>query len=155
MNRLIYCQEIKKLENMDNLISKLKEYVIGIPENVTFSILPVLRWESSKGSSNSRSISDSIKVIRNINLNLLAEKLMSDIKDNILEYNLRDENSELFIMGRPWLSVDEFNIDKYLDRKNLELMFNSEIEKKILAWKKSFNVQNPSDKTYRIKKLFI
>ena len=79
----------KNLENLENLKCKLTEYVLEIPENVTYSILPVLRWESSKGFLNSRSISDSIKIIRNININLIAEKIISDILDNILEYNLR------------------------------------------------------------------
>jgi len=136
---------------LENLKPKLKEYVIGIPENVTFSILPVLRWETSKGFFNSRTISDSIKIIRNINIHLLAEKIISYINDNILEYKIRDDNLELFIMGRPWLSVDEFSLDRFTDKIGLEQVFNDEIEKKFSVWTKSFDRLDSSDKTYRLK----
>lgn len=47
------------------------------------------------------------------------------------EYSLRDADLELYLMGRPWLSVDEFNIDRYLDKDNLISHFDAVIEKKI------------------------
>lgn len=54
----------------------------------------------------------------------------------MIEYDLRDADLELYLMGRPWLSVDEFNLDRFLDRKSLEHQFNQVLEKKISALSK-------------------
>lgn len=55
------------------------------------------------------------------------------------------------MMGRPWLSVDEFDIDRYFDRENLDFVFDEVIEKKILAWSKPFDIKVPLDKIARLK----
>ena len=142
----------KRLENIKNLSLKLKFYVIEIPENITYSILPVLRWETSIGEFKTISISDSLKITRNINTELIAEKFIHEIIDILREYSLRDVDLELLIMGRPWLSVDEFNIDKYLDRKFLDDVFKwCNRKKKISPWSKPFDVKVPLDKIARLK----
>ena len=138
-------------ENLKGLSLKLKGYTIEIPENIIYSILPVLRFESSEGVYTSLSVSDSIKISRSINTELLADTLIKDIKNILREYSLRDQDLDLFIMGRPWLSVDEFNIDRYLDRENLTHVFNKVIENKLSAWSKSLNIKNSSDKIIRLK----
>ena len=45
---------------------------------------------------------------RNISTSLLANTITHDIREILREYTLRDEELEFVIMGRPWLSVDEF-----------------------------------------------
>lgn len=67
------------------------------------------------------------------------------------EYSLRDQDLDFYIMGRPWLSVDEFNIDRFLDREDVDHVFNKVIEKKLSYWSKSFNIKNSSDKIIRLK----
>lgn len=47
------------------------------------------------------------------------------------EYSLRDLDLNLFILGRPWLSVDEFNFDRFLIRDKLTDVFDTIIETKI------------------------
>jgi hypothetical protein len=97
ISQFVELQELGYPEGLKFLSIKLKGYAIEIPENVTFSILAVLRWESSNGNYNSLTISDSIKITRGINTDLLAEKFISDIKEVLLEYSLRDEDLDLFI----------------------------------------------------------
>lgn len=139
------------LERLNNLNIKLKGYTIEIPENLTYSILPVIRWETSQEKFHSVTISDSIKITRDINTKLIAEKLIHDILAILRVYSLRDLDLDLLILGRPWLSVDEFNFDRFLARDKLTSVFDEIIEKKILAWSKSFNINNSLDKLKRLK----
>jgi hypothetical protein len=43
VSQFVDINDLKILQNKENLKTKLKEYVIEIPENVTYSVLPVLR----------------------------------------------------------------------------------------------------------------
>ena len=131
---------------IENLESELKEYVNEISENVTYTILPVLRWQYANGEYHSLTISKSIKITRFISINLIAEKLLYDISDILVEYDLRDADLELFMMGRPWLSTDEFN----LDRIGLAHLLNEQIENKLSSWTKS-SIKNTPDYSNLIK----
>ena len=134
-----------------NLESKLKDYVYVIPETETFSILPVLRWHLSEGEFRSLTISDSIKINKNINIYKLAETIIYDIKNIFYKYNLIQGDLELYIMGRPWLSVDEFN----LDRENLSYLLDDVIEKKLSYWTKSLNPKDSSAKVLGLNFIYI
>ena len=151
VSQFVDINDLKILQNKEILITKLKEYVIEIPENVTYSVLPVLRWESSKGYFSSLTVSNSIKIIRNINIDLLSEKIIYDIFETLREYSLRDQDLKLFIMGRPWLSVAEFKLDRILDRKSIEHVFDSEIEKKLSAYSKTLEAKDSSYKMSDLK----
>ena len=126
------------------LKSKLIDYISVIPETETYSVLPVLRWEYSGGEYRSLTISESVKINKNININLLAESIIWDIKNMFNKYTLLEGDLELYIMGRPWLSVDEFDLDRFFDRKNLADHLDEVLEKKLSAHSKSFN--NPIEK---------
>lgn len=125
------------LHFIDKLILKLKEYINEIPENIIYSILPVLRWQFADGEYRSLTITESIKITRNISLKLLAEKLLWDIGETLLNYDLKDADLELFMMGRPWLSIDEFDLERFLTRLSLTDLFENQIEKKISALSES------------------
>jgi hypothetical protein len=139
------------LEKLKILSIKLKDYTLEIPEDWTYSILPVLRWETANEKFNSVSISDSIKITRDINTDLIAENLIHDTLNMLREYSLRDLDLNLLILGRPWLNVDEFNFDRFLIRDKLTDVFDTIIEKKISAWSKSLNINNSLDKLKRLK----
>ena len=124
-NNLEYEACISKLE------SKFKDYVNIIPETVTYSILPVLRWQYSTGEYRSLTVSDSIKINKNISIDLLAESVIFYIKKMFNKYSLLEGDLELYIMGRPWLSVDEFYLYRYSERENLTHLFNEVMEKKL------------------------
>jgi hypothetical protein len=52
---------------------------------------------------------------------------LNSIQDALLVYELKGLEVELFLMGRPWLTMDEFNTNY----KNLTQLFNELIEKEI------------------------
>lgn len=116
-----------------NLESKLKDYIYVIPATETWSILPVLRWELSGGQYRALTLSESIKINKNISTSLLAETIIHDISNMFSKYNLLDGDIELYMMGRPWLDVDEFDLDRFLDRNSLSDLFNKVLEKKLLT----------------------
>lgn len=141
----------KDLENLERLESKLKDYVYEIPETETWSILPVVRFESSAEQYTSFTLSDSIKFTKLINTNLLADIILLDLKKIIAGYYLRDADLELIIMGRPWLSVDEFDLDRFLDRQDLDNHFNRVIEKKLASHFKTLEAIDSSQKISELK----
>ena len=132
---------------LSNLESKLNDYVNIIPETETYSILPVLRWEQATGDYRSLTISESIKIIKGVSTNSLAKQLNNDIQNIYNKYNLSGGDIELYIMGRPWLSVDEFD----LDRENLSYLLDDVIEKKLSYWTKSLIEKNTSNKISNLK----
>ena len=140
-----------RLEKIENLKFKLKDYIYVLPETETWSILPVVRWESSVDQYQSFSISESIKITKDIDINLLADTLVWDLTKIIDEYSLKDADLELYIMGRPWLSVDEFDLDRFIDRKSLSDLFNEVLEKKLLSYNNSLIEQDSSDKISGLK----
>ena len=97
--------------NTKDLEPKFEAYLKEIPENLTYSILPVLRWQHTDGNYNSVTISNSIKITRFTSFKLLAKRISYSLQDALSDYNLSDLDIELFIMGRPWLSADDFNIE--------------------------------------------
>ena len=114
-----------------DLASEFKEYLGGIPENTTYSILilPVIRWQFANGSYESITVSNSIKITRFSSSRLLAEVLYLKLQNKFYIYNLRGLVTNLFIMGRPWLNIDDFNIKlpeltEILD-KQIEIEFSS------------------------------
>ena len=94
----------------NSLESKFKFYLNEIPENVTDSILPFLRWEYSYGDYKSYTISSSIKITRWSKSSLLVNRIISSLKNALSKYSLRGKDIDLFLMGRPWLSADEFSV---------------------------------------------
>lgn len=92
------------------LRAKFVDYLNEIPENVTYSILPLIRWQIADGGYDSVTISNSIKITRFSSSKLLAKKIYYSLQDACLVYDLNKVVIELFIMGRPWLDVDDFNV---------------------------------------------
>lgn len=103
---------------------------MDIPENITYSILPVLRRQdiTTSGSYESITISNSIKITRFTSCNLLAEKVFMSLTDKLYIYNLRGVSIELFIMGRPWLDVEEFNVKLPELTNNLNEQIEAEVK---------------------------
>jgi hypothetical protein len=90
-----------------------------------------VRWESSAEQYTSFTLSESIKITKFIDISLLAYIILLDLNKIISEYTLRDADLGLILMGRPWLDVDEFDLDLFLNRQSLDSHFNEVIETKI------------------------
>jgi hypothetical protein len=138
------------IENfIKTLEPKFKAYLNGIPENVTYSILPILRRENADGDYKSISISKSIKITRDTSCKLLAKRITHSLLAALLKYSIQDKDIELLIAGRPWLDADDFNVEfsevtKIMDRQ---------IEKEISSSSPSLLVSNNtySEKAFKLK----
>lgn len=96
-------------------------------------------------------MSDSIKVTRDISTNKLAKSILWDINSLFHKYTDLNGDIELLIMGRPWLSVDEFDFDKFIDRKSLLGHFDEVLEKKLSYWTESLREKDSSKKVLGLK----
>lgn len=96
-----------------------------IPENMTYSILPFLRWQYSNGNYKSATVSNSIKITRFTSNDLLAETIADSVQSSLRKYNLADLDIDFFLMARPWLSADDFN----LQISDLTQVLDQQIEK--------------------------
>jgi len=105
----------------------LKSYLNEISENVVYSVLPVLKWQYATGEYQSLSISNSIKITRDTDRSLLAERIITDVRETLLVYELRDTDIELLLMSRPWLSKDDFN----LENSTLKTIFDGQLEREV------------------------
>jgi len=72
---------------------------------------------------------------------LLAKKLTNTIIKNILLYNINDLDVDLYILGRPWLSSDDFKINIPEITDVLEQQVGKEIS----------SLKNYSEKYYKLK----
>jgi len=58
---------------------------------------------------------------------LLAKRITHSLQDILLIYELRNSDIELFLMGRPWLSAEDFNVEIKEINDTLEKQINKEI----------------------------
>ena len=132
-----------------NLEPKLKDYLNEIPENITYSILPVLKWQTPEGEYKSLTITNSIKITRYTSKSLLARRIVFSLQDAILVYELRSVDIDLFLMGRPWLSSEEFN----LQFSKITEILDEQIEKEISSVSKlaiKINDKTYSEKAFKL-----
>ena len=113
--------------NIKSLEPKFRDYLNEIPENITYSILPVLRWQNIDGDYKSSTISESIKITRLFDCNLLAEWVVYSLQDAFLKYEIKGLEIELFMMGRPWLRDEDFMIRE----PEITQLLSEQIEKEI------------------------
>ena len=129
------------------LKDKIKNYLNDIPENITYSILPVIRTLLENGEYKTITISNkSIKITRNTSTNLLASKLIDDVLNAVFIYDLRGADIVLYILDRPWLSDKDFN----QDMTRVTEVLDNQIEKELYSWSKLSDL-NTSGKVNRLK----
>jgi len=136
-----FAEILEKGYSLDKLELKLHGYLNEIPEDVIYSVLPVLRWEYSNGDYKSISITQSIKISRGTSRKLLAKKICFCIKDAISIYDIQSNDIDLFMMSRPWLRAEDFSIEY----SNITEILDDQIEKEISSWSES-SVKYISDK---------
>ena len=94
---------------INDLSQGLKLYLNDLPENTTFSVLPVLRWQLFNGDVKSITISNSIKLTRFTNSSLLAERIFYSLHNALIVYLIDAKEIDLLLLSRAWLNVNEFN----------------------------------------------
>jgi len=130
------------------LVPKIKIYLNEIPENVTYSILPVLRREQENGKFKTVTTTKSIKITRFTSCDLLAKRIVHSLLNILLIYNIKDNDIELLIIGRPWLDADDFNVSM----SEITRVMDSQIEKEFTSPETSLRLGNKiySNKAFKL-----
>ena len=139
------------LENKPIFIKKLENYLDNLETNKTYTLLPVIRWINDEtGFSNSITVSNSLKINKFVDKVLLAENISKSMRKSLHKYNLIQNNSEIVLMNRVWLDLNEFNIKENdistltNTMDNLLANFKSEINKDDLIMKRLSIIENDS-----------
>lgn len=93
---------------IESLESDFKTYLKGMPENTTYSILPIIRWQLVEGGYKSITISESIKITRFTNCSLLAERVFYSLQKALIVYETNGIAIDLVLLSRPWLNINDF-----------------------------------------------
>ena len=152
--------KLKIFFTITNFDQKIIEYLSKIPLDIIYSVLPFIRWHDSKGNYRTLTISKSIKINKNTSKKLLANKLEQDLNEILKTYELANKTMDFYLMSRPWLKRDDFNIDE----AGLTNLFNEQLERELSTWsnqkdqdkfsQKRFEKAN-SLKDYSYKNIFI
>jgi uncharacterized FlgJ-related protein len=100
------CLNSKDNENLlyswiGTLENKINDYLNNISENLTYSILPILRYKFPKEGYKSITISKSIKVTKYTSRKLLASEILDNLIRSIQVYDLEGIDINLFVLDRP------------------------------------------------------
>ena len=60
-------------EVISNLENKIINYLKDLPEYIIYSVLPVIRWTENEGKSKSLSLTESFKIEKHSDFNLIAK----------------------------------------------------------------------------------
>jgi hypothetical protein len=124
----VYFDPVEKVGYLiENLENKLIEYLNDIPDNVVYSVLPFIRWHTSKGNYQTLTISKSIKITNNSSRDLIAKKLEIDLNEILRIYELADTDLDFYVMSRPWLKKDAFDINE----AGLTHIFDEQLEREV------------------------
>ena len=125
------------LENKPILLKNLFNYLEKLENNKCFTLLPVIRWiDDDTGFSKSITITNSIKITKFVDIDLLAERLNDSMFKAMNKYDVNNSNSELVLMNREWLDIKDFNI------KNDDFSTITNTIDNILSIKKSNNIKD-------------
>ena len=120
-----------------SLESEFKKYLKDIPENITYSILPIIRWQLVEGGYKSITISDSIKITRFTNCSLLSERIFYSLQKALNVYETNGIAIDLVMLSRPWLNENDFKFKL----PEVTDILDGQIEKEI-SYLSSFSLQD-------------
>ena len=138
---------IELLENKNIFVNNLTNYLENLEDNKTYTLLPVVRWiDDVTGLTRSISISESFKVTKFVDIDLIYEKLNDYIIKALYRYDLINSNIELVLMNRVWLDINDFNVKKD-DFYSITNTINNSLSKKsnindLLFHKRFANIEN-------------
>lgn len=144
---LSYESGIDLLEHWtESFYIKIKDYLNDMSDNITYSILPILKFKYPGERYKSITISKSIKVTRFISSELLSSKLFESVIKSTQKYDLEGLDVNLYLLSRPWLSSKDFNTDMSTVTKTL----NDQIETDVFSNFKRSEL-NESNKIKKLK----
>jgi len=84
---VFYDSTFKLTFTIPELENKIIEFINIIPEDVIYSVLPIIKLKTSKGEYKTITMSkSSIKLTRNTSVELLSRKIKNDLKQTLLTY---------------------------------------------------------------------
>ena len=119
---------IELIDNKTFFMNKLRLYLENFDDQKTYSVLPVIRWiDDISGVSRSITINESMKITKFVDINILLENLSDSIINSMYRYEVNNCNSELVLMNRVWLDINDF---KDNDIANITKTVNNSLSKK-------------------------
>jgi hypothetical protein len=84
------------------LENKINDYLNDIPDNITYTILPVIRSQYPNDEYKTVTITKkSIKITRDTSRKLLTKKIIRDVLKAVFIYDLKGTGMVLYVLGRP------------------------------------------------------
>ena len=122
--------QLENLIEVDNLTPKLIEHLNTLDKKITYTMLFVIRWyNSDTGKYESVSTGKSIKLTHLTDPDLLANKIIFEIQSSLNKYSIEDFDSELMIISREWLSINEFKEKMSTVNKEIEKIIRDSLPK--------------------------
>jgi len=92
---------IELIDNKPLFVNKLINYLANLDDNKTYTLLPVIRWiDEDTGLTQSISITESIKLTKFVDIDLIYEKINDYIIKAMYRYQVNNSNIELVLMNR-------------------------------------------------------
>ena len=121
---------IELIDNKPIFVNKLINYLANLEDNKTYTLLPVIRWiDEDTGLTRSISITESLKITKFVDIDLIYEKLNEYIIKAMYRYQVNNSNIELVLMNRVWLDITDFNVKKD-DLSTITNTINKSLSKK-------------------------
>lgn len=105
---------INEIDDRNDVIfkDKLRDILSKLSDVKSYTLLVVIKYLNDFGDTSGYTIGNSYKVNKFTHIDLLSQRMMSDYNLTKLKYNLEEEDGDLIIMGKEWLSDDEFKVSK-------------------------------------------
>ena len=102
---------IELIDNYPLLLKKIENFTSNLEDNKTYTLLPVVRWiDDDTGFTQSITISDSFKINKFVNINILAKNFQDAMNSANNKYSVGNFNAEFVLMYRVWLDIKDFNV---------------------------------------------
>jgi hypothetical protein len=105
------CGPINEID-LDKLQDEVKVLLSKLDEDKSYTFLSVVRYINDLGETTGYTTGKSYKVNKDVNLDILVGRMLIDYRIAVLKYNLSDSDGDYLIMGRIWLSDDEFKVTR-------------------------------------------
>jgi len=92
---------IELMDNYPLLLKQIENFTSNLEDNKTYTLLPVVRWiDDDKGLTQSITISESFKINKFVNINILAKNFQDAMYSANNKYSVGNFNAEFVLMYR-------------------------------------------------------
>jgi hypothetical protein len=129
------------------LRSKMEIFLNKLDEGKSYTLLLIIRYLNDIGETSGYTAGKSYKVNKDINIELLCDRMMMDYSITRTKYNLHDADGDVIIVGKEWLSDEDFKVSKEeLTKVYNDLLSSNRGDRKTVRSiddiKKELNIEN-------------